>query len=81
MVTIGGNSAGSFSTEAHLNAVPESDSKRFFNRAIMQSEKLNGSGPQPRSWGINLSKKISKNLGEDVEKDDGWEEVLKAAPA
>ena len=80
MVTIGGNSAGSFSTEAHLNAVPESDAKGFFNRAIMQSGTLNGSGPQPQSWGIDLSKKIARNLGADVEK-EGWEEVLKAAPA
>ena len=80
MVTIGGNRAGSFSTKAHRNAVPESDAKGFFNRAIMQSGNLNSSGPQPRSWGIDLSKKISKNLGEDVEK-DSWEEVLKAAPA
>ena len=48
MVTIGGtsNSVGSFSPEAHLNAVPESDAKGLFNRAIMQSGTLNGSGPQ-----------------------------------
>ena len=80
MVTIGGNSTGSFSTEAHLNAVPESEAKGLFNRAIMQSGTLNGSGPQPRSWGIDLSEKIPKNLGEDVEK-EGWEEVPKASPA
>jgi len=80
MVTIGGNSAGSFSTEAHLNAVPESDAKGLFNRAIMQSGTLGGSNPQPQSWGIDLSKKVAKNLGADVEK-EGWEEVLKAAPA
>ena len=77
MVTIGGNNAGSFSTEAHLNAVP---AKGLFNRAIMQSGTLNGSSPQPQSWGIDLSKKFAKNLGEDVEK-EGGEEVLKAAPA
>ena len=48
----------------------------------MQSGTLNNSGTQPQSWGItlDLSKKIAKNLGADVEK-EGWEEVLKAAPA
>jgi len=40
MVTIGGNGAGSFSTEAHLNAVPELDADGLFNRAIMQSGTL-----------------------------------------
>ena len=64
MVTIGGNSVGSFSMEAHLDAAPEPDVK---GRAIMQSGNLNGS--QPQSWGINLSKKIAKNLGADVEKE------------
>ena len=80
VVTIGGNRAGSFSTEAHLNAVPESNAKGFFNGEIMQSGTLNGSGLQPQSWVIDLSKKIAKNLGADVEK-EGWEEVLKAALA
>ena len=47
---------------------------------IMQSGTLGGSNPQPQSWGIDLSKKVAKNLGADVEK-EGWEEVLKAAPA
>ena len=41
---------------------------------------MNGSGPQPQPWGIDLSKKFAKNLGADVEK-EGWKEVLKAAPA
>ncbi|PUU75239.1 Alpha/Beta hydrolase protein [Tuber borchii] len=59
MVTIGCNRASSFSTKAHLNAMPESDAKGLFN---------------------HLSKKIAKNLSADVEK-EGWEEVLKAAPA
>jgi len=40
VVTIGGNGAGSFSTEAHLNAVPESDAEGLFNRAIMRSGTL-----------------------------------------
>ena len=79
MVTIGGNSAGSFSTEAHLNTVPESDAKGLFNRAIMQSGTLNGSGPQPPPWGIDLSKKTARCLGADVE--EGWKEVLEASPA
>ena len=35
MVTIGGNNAGSFSTEAYLNTVPELGVKWLFNRAIM----------------------------------------------
>ena len=66
-VTIGGDSAGSFCTEAQLNAVPESDAKWLLNRAIMQSGTLKGSVPQQQSWGIDLSKKIAKDLGEDVE--------------
>ncbi|PUU75240.1 hypothetical protein B9Z19DRAFT_1154483 [Tuber borchii] len=56
MVTIGGNSAGSFSTEAHLNVVPESDTKGLFNRAIMQSRtmlsrRLRRMGFFTRGWG------------------------------
>ncbi|RPA97433.1 alpha/beta-hydrolase [Choiromyces venosus 120613-1] len=80
MVTIGGNSAGSFAVEVHLNRVPESDAGGLFNRAIMQSGTLHVSNPQQASWGIDLSKKIAKNLGADVEK-EGWEEVLKTASA
>ncbi|KAG0130645.1 Alpha/Beta hydrolase protein [Tuber indicum] len=80
MITIGGNSAGSFAVETHLNAVPGSDAKGLFNRAIMQSGTLYVSNPKPESWGINLSKQVARNLGADVEK-EGWEEVLKTAPA
>jgi len=38
-----------------------------------------GTNPELLSWGIDILKKIAKNLGTDVE--EGWEEVLKAAPA
>ncbi|PWW80865.1 alpha/beta-hydrolase [Tuber magnatum] len=80
MVTVGGNSAGSFAAEIHLNVMPGSNSKGLFNRAAMQSVTLRVSNSQPQSWGIDLSEKIAKKLGADVEK-EGWEGVPKTAPA
>jgi len=37
-----------------------------------------GTNPELPSWGIDILKKIAKNMGTDV--GEGWEEVLKGAP-